>query len=153
MNRECPDVQPGFRKDRGTKDQMTNILLIIEKAKEFLKNMYICFIDYTKAFDCMDHNKLWKILQDMGIPDHLTFLLRNLDACQETTVKTRHGTMDCFQIGKEVHEGFILSLCLFNLYPEYIMQNAGTEEVQTRIKINNLNMQMTPPLWQKVKRN
>ena len=128
MNREHPDVQAGFRKGRGTGDQIAKICWIIEKAREFQKNICFCFIDYIKAFDCMDHNKLWKILQEMGIPDHLTCLLRNLCAGQEATVRTRHGTMNWFQIGKGVHQGYILSPCLFNLYVEYIMQNARLDE-------------------------
>ena len=101
MNRELPDVQAGFRKGRGTRDQIANIRWITEKAREFQKNIYFCFIDYPKAWDCVDHNKLWKILKEMGIPDHLTCLLRNLHAGQEATVRTGHGTIDCFQIGKE----------------------------------------------------
>ena len=109
MNHEFPDVQAGFRKGRGTRDQIANIHWIMEKAKEFQKNIYFCFIDYAKAFDCVDHNKLWKILQEMGIPEHLTCLLRNLYAGQEATVRTGHGTTDWFQIGKEVHQGYILS--------------------------------------------
>ena len=120
MNRELPDVQAGFRKGRGTRDQTANIRWIIEKAREFQKNIYFCFIDYAKAFDCVDHNKLWTILKEMGIPDHLTSLLRNLYAGQEATVRTRHGT-DWFQIGKGVHQGYILSPFLFDLYAEYIM--------------------------------
>ena len=119
MNRELPDVQAGFRKGRGTRDQIANILWIIEKAS---------YIDYTKAFDCVDHNKLWKILQEMGIPDHLTCLLRNLYVGQEATVRTGHGITDWFQIGKGVHQGCILSPCLFNFYAEYIMRKAGLEE-------------------------
>ena len=103
VNRELPDVQAGFRKGRGTRDQIANILWIIEKAREFQKNIYFCFIDYPKAFDCVDYNKLWKILKEMGIPDHLTCLLRNLYAGQEATVRTRHGTTDCFQIVKAVY--------------------------------------------------
>ena len=114
MNWELPDVQAGFRKDRGTREQIANIHWIIEKA-EFQKNIYFCFIDYAKAFDYVDHNKLWKILQEMGIPDHLTCLLRNLYAGQEVAVRTGHGTIDWFQIGKGVQQGCILSLCLFNL--------------------------------------
>ena len=110
VNRELPDVQAGFRKGRGTRDQIANIPWIIEKAREFQKNIYFCFIDYTTAFDCVDHNKLWKILKEMGIPDHLTFLLRNLYAGQQATVRTGQGTTDCFQIGKGVHQGCILSL-------------------------------------------
>ena len=120
VNCELPDVQAGFRKSRGTRDQMANIRWIMEKAREFQKNIYFCFIDYAKAFDCVDHNKLWKILQEMGIPDHLTCLLRNQYAGQEVTVRTSHGT-DWFQIGKGVHQGYILSPCLFNLNAEYIM--------------------------------
>ena len=115
-----------FRKGRGTRDQIANILWIIKRAREFQKN--ICFIDYAKASDCVDHNKLWKILQEMGIPHHLTCLLRNLYAGQKATVKTGHGTKDWFQVGKGVHQGCILSLCLFNLYTEYIMRNAGLDE-------------------------
>ena len=125
VNHELPDVQAGFRKGRGTRDKIANIHWIIEKAREFQKNMYFCFIDYTKAFDCVDHNRLWKILQEMEIPDHLTRPLRNLCAGQETIVRTRHGTKDWFQIGKGVHQGCILSPYLFNLYAEYIMRNAG----------------------------
>ena len=131
----------------------------MEKAREFQKNIYFCFIDYAKAFDCVDHNKLWKILQEMVIPDHLTCLLRNLYTCLEATVRTGHGTTDWSQIGKGVHQGCILSPCLFNLYAEYIMRNAGLEETQAgesrlpgEILITS-DMQMTPPLWQKVKRN
>ena len=112
---------------------------IIEKPKEFQKNIYFCFIDYTKAFDYVDHNKLWKILKEMGIPDHLTCLLRNLYAGQEATVKTGHETADWFQIGKGVHWGCILSPCLFNFYAEYIMRNPGLEEAQTGIKIAGRN--------------
>ena len=119
MNREPPDVQAGFRKGRGTRDQIANIRWIMEKAREFQKKIYFCFIDYAKAFDCVDHNKLWKILKEMGITDHLTCLLRNLYAGQEATV--RHGTMKWFQIGKGVYQGCILSPCLFNLYAEYII--------------------------------
>uniref|UniRef100_A0A8B9W9G2 Reverse transcriptase domain-containing protein n=1 Tax=Bos mutus grunniens TaxID=30521 RepID=A0A8B9W9G2_BOSMU len=140
VNRELPDVQAGFRKGRGTRDQIANICWIIEKAREFQKNIYFCFIDYAKAFDCVDHNKLWKILQEMGIPDHLICLLRNLYAGQEATVRTGRGTTDWFQIGKGVHQGCILSPCLFNLYAEYIMRNAGLEETQTGIKIAGRNI-------------
>ena len=121
MNRELSDVQAGFRKGRGTRDQIANIHWIIEKAREFQKNIYFCFIDYAKAFDSVGHNKLWKILLEMGIPDQLACLLRNLYACQDTTVRTRHGTKDWFQIGKGVCQGCILSPCLFNLHAEYIM--------------------------------
>ena len=116
LNQELSDVQPWFRKGRGNRDQITNICWIIEKAREFQINIYFYFIDYAKAFDCVDHNKLWKILQEMGIPDHLTCLLRNLHAGQETIVGTRHETTNWFQIGKGVRQGCILSPCLFNLY-------------------------------------
>ena len=121
VNPELPDVQAGFRKGRGTRDQIANIHWIIEKARELQKNIYFCFTDYNKAFDCVDHNKLWKILKEMGIPDHLTGLLRNLYAGQEATVRTGPGMMDWFQIRKGVHQGYILSPCLFNLYVAYIM--------------------------------
>ena len=114
MNCELPVVQAGFRKGRGTRDQIANIHWIIEKAREFQENIYFCFIDYAKAFDCVDHNQLWKILKEMGIPDHLTCLLRNLYSGQEATVRTGHRTTDCFQIGKGVRQGCILSPCLFN---------------------------------------
>ena len=127
VNRELPDVQVSFRKAKGTRDQIANIWWIIEKAREFRKNIYFCFIDYGKAFDCVDHNKLWKILQEMEIADHLTCLLRNLYTGQEATVRTGHGTMDWFHIGKGVRQGCILSPCLFNLYVEYIMRNAGLD--------------------------
>ena len=140
VNLELPDVQAGFRKGRGTRDQIANIRWIIEKAREFQKNIYFCFIDYVKAFDCVDHNKLWKILQEMGIPDHLTCLLRNLYAGQEATVRIGHRTMDWFQIGKGVCPGCILSPHLFNLYAEYIMQNARLGEAQTRINIAGRNI-------------
>ena len=116
VNQEFPDVQAGFRKGTGTRDQSTNICWIIEKARELQKNIYFCFNDYAKAFDCVDHNKPWKILKEMGIPDHLTCLLGYLYADQEATVRTRHGTVDWFQIGKRVYQGYILSPCLFNLY-------------------------------------
>ena len=121
VNCELPDIQAGFRKGRGTRDQIANIRWIIEKAREFQKNICFCFIDYAKAFDCVDHHKLWKILKEMGIPDHLTYLLRNPYAGQEATVRTGHGTTDWFQIGKGVYQGCTLSLCLFNLYAEYLM--------------------------------
>ena len=140
MNCELPDVQAAFRKGRGTRYQIANICWIIKKAREFQKNIYFCFIDYTKAFDCVDHNKLWKILKELGIPDHLTCLLRNLYAGQEATVRTGHGTTDWFQIRKGVHQGCILSPCLFNLYAEYVMQNAKLDEAQARIKITGRNI-------------
>ena len=140
VNREPPDVQAGFRKGRGTRDQIANIHWIVKKAGEFQKNIYFCFIEYAKAFNCGDHNKLWKILQEMGIPDHLTCLLRNLYAGQEATVRTGHGTTDWFQIGKGVHQGRVLSPCLFNLYAEYIMRNAGLDEAQAGIKTAGRNI-------------
>ena len=124
-----------LEKSEETRDQIVNICWIIKKAREPQKNIYFCFIDYAKAFDCVDNNKLWKILQEMWIPDHLTCLLRNLYAGQETTVRTGHGTTDWFQIGKGVHQGCILSPYLFNLYTEYIMRNTGLEETQAGIKI------------------
>ena len=120
MNQVLPDVQAGFRKGRGTRDHIVNICWIIEKARQFQKNIYFCFSDYAKAFECVYHNELWKNLHDMEIPDDLTCLLRNLYASQEATVRTRHGIIDWFQIGKGVHQGCILSPCLFNLYSEYI---------------------------------
>jgi len=134
VNHELPNVQAGFRKGRGTRNQIANICWIIEKAREFQKNIYFCFIDYAKSVDCVDHNKVWKILKEMGIPDHLTCLLRKLYAGQEATVRTGHGTTDWFQIGKGVHQGCILSPCLFNLYAEYIMRNSGLEEAQAEIQ-------------------
>ena len=134
-NRELPDVQFGFRKGWRTRDQIANIRWIIEKAREFQKNIYFCFIDYVKASDCVDHNKLWKILKEMAIPDYLTCLPRYLYAGQEATVRTTHGTTDWFQIGKWVCQGCMLSPCLFNLYAEYIIWNAGLDEAQAGIKI------------------
>ena len=139
MNCELPDVQAGFRKGRGTRDQIANIHWIIKKAREFRKNIYFFFIDYAKAFDCVDHNKLWKVIKEMRIPDHLTCLLRNLYAGQEARVRTRHEKRDWFQIRKGVHQGCILSPCLFNLYAEYIMQNVGLDEAQAGIKIAERN--------------
>ena len=139
MNHELPDGQAGFRKGRGTSDQIANICWIMEKAREFQKNIYFCFIDYTKAFDCVDHNTLWTFLKEMGISDHLTCLLRNLYAGQEATVRTGHGTTDWFQIGKGVRQGCILSPCLFDLYAEYIMRNVGLDEAQAGIKIAERN--------------
>ena len=140
MNCEIPYVQAGFRKGRETRDQIANICWIIKKTREFQKNIYFCFIDYAKAFDCMDHNKLWKILKEMGIPDHLICLLRNLYAGQEATVRTGHGTTDWFQIGKGVCQGCISSPCLLNLYAEYIMRNTGLDEAQAGIKIAGRNI-------------
>ena len=157
MNHELPDIQAGFRKGRGTRDQIANIYQIIEKAKEFQKKHLLLLYWLCQSL-CVDDNKLWKILQDMWIPDHLTCLLRNLYTGQEATVRIGHGITDWFQIGKGVHPRCILSPCLLNLYAEYIMRKSSLDEAQARIKIagrniNNLNMQMTPPLWQKVKKN
>ena len=140
MNHELPDVQSGFRKSRRIRDQITNIFWIIEKAREFQKNIYFCFNDYAKAFNSVDHNKLWKILKDMGIPAHLTCLLRKLYADQEATVRTGHGTTAWFQIWKGVRQGYILSPCLFNFYAEYIMQNARLDEAHAGIKIVRRNI-------------
>ena len=140
MNYELPDVQAGFRKGRGSRDQIANICWIIEKAREFQKNIYFCFIDYAKAFGCVDQNKLWKILKEMGISDYLTYLLRSLYAGQEATVRNGHGWTDWFQIRKGVCQGCILSPCLFNFYAEYIMRNAGLEEAQAGIKIAGRNI-------------
>ena len=151
-----PYVQARFTKGRGTRDQMTNVHWIIEKAKEFQKNIYFCFIDYAKAFDCIDHNKLWKTFQEVGIPDYLTCLLGNLYVGQGAIVRKGHGTADWFQMGKRVHQGCILSSCLFNLYEEYIMRNTGLDESQAVIKIsrrniNNLRYADDTTLWQKAK--
>ena len=140
MNHELPDVQAGFRKDRGTRYQIANICWIIDEAREFQKNICFCFINYAIAFDCVDHHKLWKILKDMGIPDYLTCLLRNLYAGQEATVRTGHGTTDWFQIGKGVCQGCILSPCLFNVYEEYIIRNAGMDKAQAGIKTSRRNI-------------
>ena len=140
VNHELLDVQARFRKCRGTRAKIANIHWITEKAKEFQKNIYFCFIDYAKAFDCVDHKKQWEILKEMGIPDHLDCLLRNLYAGQEATVRTGHGMMDWFQIGKGICQGCILSPCLFNLYVEYIMQNAKLDEAQAGIKIAGRNI-------------
>ena len=158
VNHELPDIQSGLRKGRGTRDQIAHIHWIIEKAREFQKNTNFGFIDYAKSFDCVVHNKLWKILKEMGKADHLTCLLRNMCADQDVTVWTGHGTTDWFHIGKGVHQGCVLSSCLFNLYAEYIMRNAGLDEAQAGIKIAGRNSitsdtQMTLPLWQKVKKN
>ena len=135
VNHELPDVQAGFRKSRSTRNQTANICWIIEKVRKFQRNIYFCFFDYAKALDCVDDNRLWKILKEMEIPDHLTCLLRNLYAGQEATVRTGHGPTDWFQIGKGGHQGYVLSPCLFNLYAESIMRNAGLEEAQAGIKI------------------
>ena len=158
MNRELPDIQAGFWKGRGTRDQIANIHWKIEKARDFQRNIYFCFIDYAKAFDCVDYHKLWKILQEIRTPDHLTSFLRNLYAGQEVIVRTGHGTTDWFQLGKGVGQGCILSPCLFNLYAEYTMRNAGLYEAQAGIKIskrniNNLRYAVDTTIWQKVKKN
>ena len=154
MNHELPDIQAGFRKGRGTRDQIASLHWIIDKAREFKKNTYFCFIDYAKAFDCVDHNKLRKFLKEMGIPDHLTCLLRFLYAGQEATVRTGHGTMDWFQTGKGVRQGCILSPCLFNVYAEYIMRKLDwmKHKLESRLlgEISlTPDMQITPTLWQK----
>ena len=157
MNRELPNVQAGFRRGTGTRDKIANISWIIEKVRKFQETIYFCFIDFAKAFDCVDHNKLWKILKETGIRDHLTCLVRNLYAGQETTVRTGHGIADWFQIGKGVPQGCILSSCLFNLYAEYIIRNVGLDEAQLESRLPEeisitSDMEMTPPLWQKAKR-
>ena len=136
MNHEIPHVEAGFRKSRGTRDQISNTHWIIEKTTEFQKNMYFCFIDDTKTFDCVDHKQLWKILKEMRLPDHHTCLLRK----QGATVRTGCGTTDWFQIGKGVCQGCILSPCLFNLYAEYIRRNTGLDEAQAEIKIAGRNI-------------
>ena len=160
MNHEFPDVQAGLRKGRRTRDQIANICWIIEKARKFQKNIHFCFTDYAKAFDFVDHSKPWKILKEMGLPDHLTCLLRNLYAGQETTVRTRHETTDWFQIGKGVCQGCILSQCLFNLHAEYIntkcqagQSTSWSQDCWWGGISTTSDMQMTPPLWQKAKRN
>ena len=158
VNHELPDIQAGFRKSRGLRVEVATICWILEKAREFQKNIYFCFIDYAKAFDCVDHNKLWKSLKEMEIPDHLTCLLRNLYAGQEATVRIGHGTTDWFQVRKGVCQVCILSPCLCNLNAGYIMRNAGLEKnkLESRllgdISITS-DMQRTPPLGQRVKRN
>ena len=158
MNQELSDVQAGFRKGRGTRDQIANSCFISKKAREFYKNIYFCFIDYAKAFDCVDHSQLWKILKEMGIPDHPTCLLRNLYADQEATVRTGHGATDWFQIRKEVCHGYILSPCLFYLYSEYMMRNVVLDEAQAGIKIarrniNNLRYADDTTVMAEVKKN
>ena len=156
MNHELPDVQAQFRKGRGTRDQIANICWVIKKVREFQKNIYFCFIYYD--FDCMDHNKLWNFIKEMGLPDHLTFLLGDLYTGQEATVRTGHGRTDWFQTEKGVRPACILSPCLFNSHAEYIMRNAGLEEAQAGIEIaerksTTSDLQITRPQWQKVKRN
>ena len=153
VNRELLDVQADFRKGRGTRDQIANVRWIMEKAREFQKNIYFCFINYAKAFDCVNHNKLWKILKEMGIPHHLTCLLRNLYAGQEATVRTGHGTTDWFQVGKGVCQGCILSPCLFNFYEECICDTLGWRKHKLESRLPGeismtSDMQMTPPVWQ-----
>ena len=154
MNHELLDVQAGFRKGRGTRDQITNICWITDKAREFQKNIYFCFIDYAKAFDCVDHNILWTILQEMGMPDHLTCLLRNLYAGQEAAIRTGLETTNSFQIGKGICEGYILSPCSLNFYAEYIMRN--TVWMEHRLESRLLGeipitsgMEMAPPYGRK----
>ena len=155
VSQERPDVQAGFRKGRGTRDQIAKFHWIIEKAREFQNNMSFYFTDYAKSFDCVDHDKMWKILKEMGIPDHFTCLLRNL--YEEAIVRTGQGTIDWLQIGKGVCQGCILSPCLFNLYAEYAMQNARLDEAQAGIKIaerniNNLRTQVTDDTTLKAER-
>ena len=145
-------MQTGLRKGRGTRDQIANICWSIEKSKGIPENIYFCFIDYAIAFDCVDYNKLWKTVREIGVPDHLTYLLRNLYAGKEAKVRSRHGTMDWFQIGKGVRQGCLLSPCLFNLNGPYIIQNAWLDEAQAGIKITGKisitsDTQMIPPLW------
>ena len=140
VNQELPDVQAVFRKGRGTRDQIAKICCIIEKAKELQKNIYLCFINHDQAFDCVSHNKLWEALKEMGIPDHLTCLLRNLYASQEATIRMLYGTTDWFRTEKGVRQGCLLSPCLFNLYAEHIMRNARLDELQAGIKIGGRNM-------------
>ena len=135
MERELLDVQAGFRRGRGTRDQISNIRWITEETREFQKEIYFCYIDYTRAFDCVDHNKLWVSLQNMGVPNHLICLLKNLYADQEATVRIEHGLTECFKVEKRVRQGCILSPYLFNLYAEHIIRNAGLEETQIRVKI------------------
>ena len=158
MNRKIPDVQAGFRKGRGTRDQIASISWIIEKPREFQENIYFCFIDYAKAFDCVDYSKLCKILKRIGIPDHLTCRLRNLYLGQEAKVRTDCRTTDWFQTGKGIGQGFILLPYLFNLYAEYIMSNTGLDEAQPGIKIagrntSNLKYADDTTQWQKTKKN
>ena len=166
INCELPDVQVGFRKGRGTRDQIANICWIIEKARDFQKNIYFCFTNYAKAFDCVDHNKLWKILQETGIPDHLTCLLRNvyadclsnLYAGQEATVRTGHGTTDWFQIWKGVHQGCILSPCYLTYMQSTSCKMPGWMKHKLELRLmgeisTTSNMQTRPPLWQKVLKN
>ena len=158
MNHELPEVQAGFRKGRGTGDQIADICWTIKKAREFQKNIYFCFSDYAKDFDCVDHIKLWKIIKEMGIPDHLICPLRNLYVGQETTVRIGHGITHWFQTGKGTCQSCILSPCLFNLYTEYIMRNAGLDEAKLESRLPaeisiTSDTQMASSLWQKVKKS
>ena len=158
VNRELPDVQAGFKKVEEPEIKLQTSVGSSKKQESSQKNIYFCFIDYAKALDCVDHNKLWKILKEMGIPDHLTCLLRNQYAGQEATVRTGCGKTDCFQIGKGIRQGCILLPCLFNLYAEYIMRNTRLDEAQAETRLSGemsvtSDMQMTPPLWQNVKKN
>ena len=158
MNRELPEVQAGFRKGRGIRDQIINICWIIEKEIAFQKNIYFCYIYWAKVFNCVDHNKLWEILQEMGIPQHLICLLKNLNEGQEATVITGPGTIHWFQIREGLHQDCILSPCLFNLYAESLMQNLGVEAAQAAIKTAGeisitSDVQVIPAVWQKAKRN
>ena len=156
VNHELPDVQAVFRKGRGTRDQIANIHWVIEKAREFQKSIYFCFIDYPTAFDCVGHSKLWKILKEMEIPDHLTCLLRNLYAGQEAAVRTGHGTTDWFQIGKGVgnavycHPAFLTSMQSMSCEMLGWMKHKLESRLLGEISITS-DMQMTPPLWHKVK--
>jgi len=155
VNEELPDVQAGLRKGRGTRDQLANIRCIFEKAREFLKNIYFCFIDCTKPFDSVYHNKLWKILKEIGIPDHLNCLLRNLYAGQEATVRTGHGTMDWFQSGNKTvyfHPAYLTSVQSISCEMMGWMKHKRESRLPEEISITS-DMQMTPPLWQKVKSN
>ena len=152
VNHELPVVQAGFRKGRGTRDQIANIHWIIKKAREFQKNIYFCFIDYAKAFDCVGHNKWWNILKEMGIPDHLTQLLRNLYAGQEATFRTGHGPTDWFQIGKGVCQGCILSLCLLTYMQSTSWETLGWKKHKLESRLQGetsiiSDMQMSAPLW------
>ena len=158
VNWELPDVQTGFWRGRQRRDQIASIRWITVKVRKFQQNIYVCFTDYTKTFDCVNHNKLWKILKEIGLPHCLTCLLRKLHAGQEETVKNQQGTMDCFKTGKGVHQGWILSLCSFNLHAEHIMRNAGLDEAQAGIQIAGKksitsDMQIKTALRQKPKRN
>ena len=158
MNQELPDAQAGFRKGRGTRDHIANFRWIMQKAREFQEDIYLYFINYAKAFDCVDHNKLWKALKEMSIPDHLTCLLRNLYIGQEATVRTLCGTTDWFKIEKGVQQGELLFPCLFNLHTDHTVRNTGLDELLAGFKKGGRNtatsdMRMIPLYWQKAKRN